>query len=120
MPRLIVTAGAVRGLERCRQFLAKRNRNAAVRAGQAIERQFGLLENNPENPGVLESLAPPPATIITSNAMRSPPLLSVLSSHRIAEALLEPNPDKTRKGQRPGDLHPSPPPFLTCMNRSNF
>ena len=48
MPRLIVTAGAARGLERCRRLLATRNRNAAVRAGQAIERHFALLESNRE------------------------------------------------------------------------
>jgi plasmid stabilization system protein ParE len=34
-------------LERCRLFLAAKNRNAGVRAGQAIERQFALLETNP-------------------------------------------------------------------------
>jgi plasmid stabilization system protein ParE len=48
VPRLIVTAGAVRGLERCRRFLLGKNRNAAIRAGQAIERQFALLEKTPE------------------------------------------------------------------------
>jgi plasmid stabilization system protein ParE len=48
LPRLIVTAGAARGLERCRRFLLTKNRNAAMRAGRAIERQFGLLESNPE------------------------------------------------------------------------
>ena len=35
-------------MERCRRFLAPKSRVAAMRAGQAIERQFGLLEANPE------------------------------------------------------------------------
>ena len=48
MPRVIITEGAARGLERCRQFLAEKNPLAARRAGQAIERQFALLATNPE------------------------------------------------------------------------
>ncbi len=36
------------GLERCRQFLAVRSPEAARRAGQAIERQFLLLETAPD------------------------------------------------------------------------
>lgn len=47
MPRVIVTEGAVQGLERCRRFLADKNPQAARRAGQAIERQFLLLETAP-------------------------------------------------------------------------
>jgi plasmid stabilization system protein ParE len=47
VPRVIVTEAAGRGLERCRQFLAARNRQAARRAGQAIARQFALLETHP-------------------------------------------------------------------------
>ena len=47
MPRVIVTEGAGRGLERCRQFLNANNPQAARRAGQAIERQFLLLETAP-------------------------------------------------------------------------
>jgi plasmid stabilization system protein ParE len=35
-------------LERCRQFLAGKNPLAASRAGQAIERQFLLLETTPD------------------------------------------------------------------------
>jgi len=35
-------------MERCRRFLAPKSRVAAMRAGQAIERQFALLETNPE------------------------------------------------------------------------
>ena len=48
MPRVIVTEGAGQGLERCRQFLATKNPLAARRAGQAIERQFLLLETTPD------------------------------------------------------------------------
>ena len=48
MPRVIVTEGAGRGLERCRQFLAAKNQPASRRAGQTIERQFALLETNPD------------------------------------------------------------------------
>jgi plasmid stabilization system protein ParE len=48
VPRLIVTAGALGGLERCRQFLRKKSQPAASRAGKAINRQFSLLEEHPE------------------------------------------------------------------------
>ena len=48
MPRVVVTAGAVRDLERCRQFLLKKDNRAAARAGALIERQFLLLESTPE------------------------------------------------------------------------
>jgi plasmid stabilization system protein ParE len=47
MPRVIVTARAVAGLERCRRFLAVKNPRAADRAAQAIARQFLLLETHP-------------------------------------------------------------------------
>ncbi|HME21547.1 MAG TPA: type II toxin-antitoxin system RelE/ParE family toxin [Acetobacteraceae bacterium] len=47
MPRVIVTEGAALGLERCRRFLAERNREAARRASQAIARHIGLLAANP-------------------------------------------------------------------------
>ena len=47
MPRVIVTEGAAEGLERCRRFLAVKA-DAAKRAGQAIERQFLLLETAPD------------------------------------------------------------------------
>lgn len=47
MPRVIVTEGAAEGLERCRRFLAVKATDAARRAGQAIERQFLLLETDP-------------------------------------------------------------------------
>jgi plasmid stabilization system protein ParE len=48
VPRVIVTEAAARGLERCRQFLAAKAPDAARRAGQAIERQFRLLEGVPD------------------------------------------------------------------------
>lgn len=48
MPQVIVTEGAAVGLERCRQFLATKSSEAAKRAGQAIERQFLLLEAAPD------------------------------------------------------------------------
>ncbi|MCP4284050.1 MAG: type II toxin-antitoxin system RelE/ParE family toxin [Gammaproteobacteria bacterium] len=48
MPRVIITEGAAKGLERYRVFLAENNPQAAMRAGQAIGRQFALLETEPE------------------------------------------------------------------------
>ncbi len=48
MPRVIVTEGAARGLERCRQFLIGKNPQATVRAGQTISHQFALLETEPD------------------------------------------------------------------------
>jgi plasmid stabilization system protein ParE len=47
VPQVIVTEGAVEGLERCRQFLAVKAPEAAKRAGQAIQQQFLLLETAP-------------------------------------------------------------------------
>lgn len=48
MPRVIVTAAAVRGLKCCRQFLAENNPRAAIRAAEVIERYLLLLETTPE------------------------------------------------------------------------
>lgn len=48
MPRVIITEGAVEGLERCRQFLATRAPEAARRAAKAIVQQFLLLESTPD------------------------------------------------------------------------
>jgi plasmid stabilization system protein ParE len=48
VPHVIVTEGAADGLERCRQFLVAKAPEAARRAGQAIERQFLLLETAPD------------------------------------------------------------------------
>lgn len=48
MPQVVVTEGAAKGLERCRQFLAVKAPEAARRAGQAIVHQFLLLETAPD------------------------------------------------------------------------
>ncbi|WP_288196089.1 type II toxin-antitoxin system RelE/ParE family toxin [uncultured Pleomorphomonas sp.] len=48
MPRVIVTEGGAEGLERCRRLLAAKAPEVARRAGQAIERQFLLLERMPD------------------------------------------------------------------------
>jgi plasmid stabilization system protein ParE len=48
LPRVIVTEGAALGLARCRRFLSGKSPEAARRAGQAIERQFLLLETAPD------------------------------------------------------------------------
>jgi len=48
VPQVIVTEGASAGLERCRLFLQAKAPEAARRAGQAIERQFLLLETAPD------------------------------------------------------------------------
>jgi len=48
VPRVIVTQGAIGGLERCRRFLAAKAPEAARRAGQAIEQQLLLLESAPD------------------------------------------------------------------------
>jgi plasmid stabilization system protein ParE len=47
LPRLIVTDGAVSGLERCRTFLNERNPAAAARAAQLIARHFASLAVTP-------------------------------------------------------------------------
>ena len=48
MSQVVFTERTVRGLERCRGFLAPKNQLASSRAGQAIEQQFALLETNPD------------------------------------------------------------------------
>jgi len=48
VPRIIVTEGAVLGLERCRGFLTSRAPEAARRAGQVIEQHFLLLASTPD------------------------------------------------------------------------
>lgn len=48
MPQVIVTEDASEGLERCRLFLQTKAPEAARRAGQAIDRQFLLLETVPD------------------------------------------------------------------------
>lgn len=56
MPRVIITQGAARGLERCRQFLAEKNPHAAVRAAQAISHAFSLIEQEPNAGKPLDEL----------------------------------------------------------------
>jgi plasmid stabilization system protein ParE len=48
VPQVVVTEGAAKGLERCRQFLNAKDTEAARRAGQTIERHFLLLETAPD------------------------------------------------------------------------
>jgi plasmid stabilization system protein ParE len=47
MPRLIVTAGAGEGLERCRRFLLEKDVQVTRRAAQVIEQQLLRLETDP-------------------------------------------------------------------------
>jgi len=49
MPRVIITENAALGLERCRRFLAEKDRSATIKAGRAIEKQFTQLETKPES-----------------------------------------------------------------------
>lgn len=48
MPRLIVTEGAARGLDRCRSFLTDKNAAAAQRAGRTIAARLSMLESTPQ------------------------------------------------------------------------
>jgi plasmid stabilization system protein ParE len=48
MPRVIITDGAVQGLERCRRFLAEKNSGASKRASEMIGYYLALLESEPE------------------------------------------------------------------------
>lgn len=48
MPRLIVTANAARGLERCPESLRGASVVALQRSGAAIKRHLALLEAKPE------------------------------------------------------------------------
>ncbi len=48
MPRIIITEGAVNGLERCRGFLSLKNLVAARRAAQVIAHYFKLLATDPK------------------------------------------------------------------------
>ncbi|MBN2978909.1 plasmid stabilization protein [Pseudomonas fluorescens] len=47
MPRLIMTATALAGLERCRRFLVEKDRQVARRAAQIISNQLVRLEADP-------------------------------------------------------------------------
>lgn len=65
MPRVIITQGAALGLERCRQFLAEKNPQAAVRAAQTISHALSLIEQQPnagkpldESPELRELIIP--------------------------------------------------------------
>ncbi|MCF6178613.1 MAG: type II toxin-antitoxin system RelE/ParE family toxin [Geopsychrobacter sp.] len=49
MPQVIVTENAALGLERCRLFLAEKDRLATINAAQIIEKQFARLETEPES-----------------------------------------------------------------------
>lgn len=48
MPRLIVTETAMKGLERCREFLITKAPLAANRASHVIEQHLLLLESTPD------------------------------------------------------------------------
>ncbi|MBS0349858.1 MAG: type II toxin-antitoxin system RelE/ParE family toxin [Proteobacteria bacterium] len=48
MPQIVITAEAIRGLERCRLFLLEKNSHAAIRATQAIKHSLSLLQTEPE------------------------------------------------------------------------
>lgn len=48
MPRVIVTEGAARGLNRCREFLDAQAPDAAKRAGHTIGQHLLLLEAAPD------------------------------------------------------------------------
>jgi plasmid stabilization system protein ParE len=48
VPRLIITATALAGLERCRHFLAEKDPQVARRAAQTINRQLLRLESDPD------------------------------------------------------------------------
>ncbi|AZE66663.1 Plasmid stabilization system protein ParE [Pseudomonas synxantha] len=47
MPRLIITATALAGLERCRQLLTEKDPQVARRAAQTINSQLLRLESDP-------------------------------------------------------------------------
>jgi plasmid stabilization system protein ParE len=48
MPQVIVTEQAIQGIERCRQFLKRKNLLASKRAGDVIKEHFVLLETTPK------------------------------------------------------------------------
>ncbi len=56
MPRVIITQGAAQGLERCRQFLAEKNPQAATRAAQVISQTLGFIEQQPNAGRPLDEL----------------------------------------------------------------
>ena len=48
MPQVIVTAGAVTGLSRCRSFLEDNSPSTVIISGAVIEHYFQVLESEPE------------------------------------------------------------------------
>jgi len=48
MPQVVVTEQAIQGMERCRQFLKRKNLLASKRAAHVIKEHFSLLETAPE------------------------------------------------------------------------
>ena len=48
MPQVIVTEQAIQGMERCRQFLKRKNLLASKRAAHVIKEYFSVLETAPE------------------------------------------------------------------------
>lgn len=48
MPQVIVTRGALVGIERCRQFLLQADLAVSKRTTEAISHHFALLEQHPE------------------------------------------------------------------------
>lgn len=56
MPQVIITEGALEGLERCRLFLSNKNPQASVQAGKAIAKHLVLLETDPYIGRPLEGL----------------------------------------------------------------
>jgi len=48
VPRVIVTRGAITGMERCRRFLQKAGQNVTRRAADAISHALSLLETAPQ------------------------------------------------------------------------
>jgi hypothetical protein len=48
MPRIVLTAAAVRGIQRCRQFLEAKSPIAVRRAAEVIDRHLKLLATSPE------------------------------------------------------------------------
>lgn len=48
VPQVIVTRGALAGLERCRRFLEKAGDRSSAEAKRAISRHFSLLSQTPQ------------------------------------------------------------------------
>lgn len=48
MPQVIVTRGALLGMDRCRQFLRQAGNDTSIRAMKTISHHFDLLETSPD------------------------------------------------------------------------